>query len=271
MVKITVLIDNLTKGTLYAEWGLSVYIEYNGHKILLDTGASDRFARNAEQLGIRLDQIEFGVLSHAHYDHADGLAAFFERNRDAAFYLREGSEENCYGKKWIFHKYIGIHRGFLKKYRDRLLYAEGDYEIIPGVRLIPHKPSDLEEIAKRNHLYIRKDGKYIPDSFRHEQSLVLDTEKGLVIFNSCSHGGADNIIKEVSESCPGKKICALIGGFHLYHTSDEEVRALGDRILKTGIGKVYTGHCTGDRAFLILKEKLGDRACQICTGMNIEI
>ena len=46
-MKATVLIDNLTSGTLAAEWGLSIYIEYNGHKILLDTGASERFARNA--------------------------------------------------------------------------------------------------------------------------------------------------------------------------------------------------------------------------------
>lgn len=72
-----VLIDNLTKGSLAAEWGLSVYIEHEGHRILLDTGASDRFARNAEQMGIDLGAVEFGVLSHAHYDHADGMVAFF--------------------------------------------------------------------------------------------------------------------------------------------------------------------------------------------------
>ena len=47
-MKATILIDNLTKGSLVPEWGLSIYIEYNGHKILLDTGASGRFARNAE-------------------------------------------------------------------------------------------------------------------------------------------------------------------------------------------------------------------------------
>ena len=138
-MKATVLIANLTKSSLAAEWGLSVYIEYQGHAILLDTGASDKFARNAEKLGLKLNQVEFGVLSHAHYDHADGLAAFFEQNTKAAFYLRKGSKENCYGKRWIFHKYIGIHRGFLEKYKDRIIYADGDYEIIPGVRLLPHR------------------------------------------------------------------------------------------------------------------------------------
>ena len=120
-MKAVILIDNLTKGSLAAEWGLSVYIEHKGHRILLDTGASDRFARNAEQMGIDLRAVEFGVLSHAHYDHADGMAAFFDRNSKAVFYLREGSGENCYGKRWIFHKYIGIRKGYLKKYEDYVL------------------------------------------------------------------------------------------------------------------------------------------------------
>ena len=53
-MKATILIDNRTKGTLAAEWGLSVYVEYRGHRILLDTGASDRFAKNAQALGIDL-------------------------------------------------------------------------------------------------------------------------------------------------------------------------------------------------------------------------
>ena len=87
-MKITILIDNLTKGTLTAEWGLSLYIEYQDFHILLDTGASDRFARNAAHLGIDLGSVDFGVLSHAHYDHANGMCTFFEQNPKAPFYLR---------------------------------------------------------------------------------------------------------------------------------------------------------------------------------------
>lgn len=238
---------------------------------MLDTGASPKFAENAKALGLDLAQVEFGVLSHAHYDHADGMGAFFAQNDRASFYLREGSEENCYGKQWIFHKYIGIRRGFLEKYRDRIIFAQGNYELIPGVTLLPHDTPGLDRFGEQNHLYIKEGRTYRPDSFRHEQSLVLETEKGLVIFNSCSHGGADNIIQEVSRAYPEKPIYALIGGFHLYHISEAGVRALADRIRKTGIQKIYTGHCTGAPAFEILKEELGDQACQLYTGMEIEI
>ena len=61
----------------------------------------------------------------------------------------------------------------------------------------------------------------------------------------------------------------MIGVFHLYHTSSEGVRALAGRIRSTGIEKIYTGHCTGQPAFEILKEELGDQVCQLRTGMEI--
>lgn len=270
-MKIIVLIDNITKGILAAEWGFSLYIEYQDHKILLDTGASDRFLKNAEQLGIDLGAVDIGVLSHAHYDHADGMGAFFTKNSKALFYLREGSKENCYGKRWIFKKYIGIHRGFLHTYQDRIRFAKDRQELLPGVTLLGHSTKSLEAFGEKNHLYIRQGLRYLPDAFAHEQSLILDTEKGLVILSSCSHGGADNIILEVQKAYPKKPIYAMIGGFHLYHTSDEDVRALAARIRSTGIQKIYTGHCTGEAAYTILKEELGSQAEQLYTGMEIVI
>ena len=108
-----------------------------------------------------------------------------------------------------------------------------------------------------------------PDTFAHEQSLVFDTSQGLVIFNSCSHGGADNIIREVGDTFPDKKIYALFGGLHLHASTDEDVLALAKRIHKTGIRKIYTGHCTGDHALELLKEELGDVVEGICSGFEI--
>ena len=88
------LIDNITKNNLLCEWGFAVYIEYDGHKLLLDTGASGKFAENAAAMGIDLKEIEFGVLSHAHYDHADGLKDFFEINDKLLF--KEGDAAEIY-------------------------------------------------------------------------------------------------------------------------------------------------------------------------------
>ena len=93
---------------------------------------------------------------------------------------------------------------------------------------------------------------------------------GLVVFNSCSHGGADVVINEIADTFPDKKVKALIGGFHLYDKSEAEVRALAERIRQTGIEKIYTGHCTGEKAFAILREELGDIAGQLTVGLVME-
>ena len=108
-----------------------------------------------------------------------------------------------------------------------------------------------------------------PDDFAHEQSLVFDTPKGLVIFNSCSHGGVEKIITEIEATFPEHKIHAFIGGFHLYKSTEESIRALAARLKNTGVEKIITGHCTGEKAFQILKEELGDGISQMYSGMEI--
>ena len=107
-MRATVLTDNIADRELQGEWGLSIYIEYQNRNILLDTGASDLFLKNAKKLSRKIEDVDYAVLSHAHYDHADGIDAFFGKNKKAKFYLREGSAENCYGKKWILRRYIGL-------------------------------------------------------------------------------------------------------------------------------------------------------------------
>ena len=68
-----------------------------------------------------------------------------------------------------------------------------------------------------------------------------------------------------------KKIYALIGGFHLFESADSEVVALAERIKATGIEQIYTGHCTGKKAYSILKESLGEKCSQLSVGLVIEL
>lgn len=269
-MKATVLIDNISNNELVKEWGLCIWIEYGDKKILLDTGGSGKFLENAKMLGIDIGKADFGVLSHAHYDHADGMETFFEANKIAPFYLREGSQENCYSKHLFVKKYIGIHKGTLEKYSGRIQYAKGDLELCEGMYLMPHKSQGLAAKGKKAGMYRLIEGKYRADDFSHEQSLVFRTEQGLVIFNSCSHGGADTIIKEVEETFLGESICALIGGFHLFMSSESKVRELANGIRQTGIEALYTGHCTGQKAFAILAEELPGIVHQLYTGLVIE-
>ena len=84
--------------------------------------------------------------------------------------------------------------------------------------LLAHRTPGLASTGKKAGMYVKKNGRWKLDDFSHEQSLVFDTKEGLVIFNSCSHGGADVIIREAEAAFPGKQIYGLIGGFHLFRS-----------------------------------------------------
>lgn len=269
---IRVLADNIAGEGFGCEWGLSLYIRHKGHVVLLDTGASPLFAENAAAAGCDLAAVEFGVLSHAHYDHADGMGAFFAANDRAKFYLRQGARENCLGYHGDQLDYIGIRRGTLARHSDRIVFADGLYELYTGAWLLPHTTPNLAALGEKAGMYVEDGGnRRRPDDFSHEQTLVMEAKAGLVVFSSCSHGGVMNILREVGEAFPGKPVRALIGGFHLYETPDAEIEELAERLRDAGVDAVVTGHCTGQPAFDRMKPILGDTLTQMRTGLNIAI
>lgn len=278
ILKITALIENKAPEELKSEHGLCLLAEYGGKTYLLDTGASNAFASNAQKLGVDLTKVDAAVLSHAHFDHSGGYNAFFAATSTAKVYLREGSNELCYAKFGPFREYVGIPKGVLDKYAERFMYVPKDMEISNGVWLIGHSTSGLEKRGRRAHLYRKTAAGLVPDDFAHEQSLVFDTENGLVILNSCCHGGADNIVSEVKKAFPDREIAAIIGGFHLMGVlgtktlgvKPREVEALGRRLLELGVKHTYVCHCTGDPASKILTRVMGKDVSYLCTGTDIE-
>lgn len=271
MLHAVVLVDNTPGPDLENEWGLSIYIEYDGHRILLDAGRSPLLMKNAEKLDIELNDVNIGVLSHAHYDHSLGLPAFFDYNSKAPFYIRESTAENCYSKRGFIHRYIGLPKGITENYKDRFIRVRGIVTLFSGVYLVPHKDKDFTGVDTAKNMMRFENHCYIPDDLSHEQSLVFDTENGLVIFNSCSHGGADRIIEEVHEAFPQRKLYAVIGGFHLSHSKDTEVLRMCKAIEKTGIQAIYTGHCTGDRAYDVMNRYFDGKVVKLYSGLNIDI
>ena len=83
-MKWTVLSDNRAEDpTFETEHGLSILLETERHRILLDTGASGVFLRNAMRMGIDLGTVDYVFVSHGHSDHAGGLCLFMEVNKRA--------------------------------------------------------------------------------------------------------------------------------------------------------------------------------------------
>ena len=106
-MKWTVLSDNRRcDDSLETEHGLSILFETKKHRILLDTGASDLFIRNATHLGIDLSTVDYVFISHGHSDHAEGLKHFMEINDKAKVIV---SPDAMSGK--FFSKRGNLHSG----------------------------------------------------------------------------------------------------------------------------------------------------------------
>lgn len=275
-MKITVLIENTTQSELVSEHGLSLLIENNGKKYLLDAGQSDKFVANANAMGINLSDVDCGVLSHGHYDHAGGFESFLAIS-DASVYAMKGFDGKYYSTFGGLHE-IGVPRVILDKYSKRFITIDKPSEIDRGVYMLPHSTKGLEKIGERTGLLKAENSDMVPDDFRHEQSLVFETPKGLVIFNSCSHGGVCNIYNEVREFFGEMPIHAFIGGLHMKGMkngeeictfSDDEIAQIAELVNSGKISVVYTGHCTGEVGFSKLEKACGNRVKKLYTGKII--
>ena len=278
-MKITVLTENtgLKNSDLITEHGISLFVEKNGYKILFDTGGPQESAiKNASKLGIDLSKIDAVVISHGHDDHTGGLLKFFQINDKAQIYLKKEALGFYYSRRPEGEKYIGMDSKIPEKYSERLHFVHKTLEIAQGVFLVPNIKKDFP-IHYNNHVLFKEmNGKLIKDDFKHELFMLIENNNDLTVFTGCGHNGIKNIINTAKEVFSDEKICTVIGGFHLQAgartfevAKKEEVEEMAQWLKSEVTGQIYTGHCTGERGFNIMKPILKDKLKNIYTGMKI--
>jgi len=220
------------------------------------------------------------VISHHHFDHGGGLTQLLETNQKAKIYLRQCEEREYYFRALgLINKFVGLDWSLLKKHADRFDFVNEFTEISPSVFILTEigKPYPL---PKGNlHLFAQKGSTHELDSFEHELIMVIREKEGLVVFTGCSHNGILNMIDSVAKQFPNVRIKAVFGGFHLIGLpilntmagSKREVEDIGKEVQKYPIDKLYTGHCTGMKAYRVLKGVLGDKLEHFPAGSSIEI
>lgn len=156
---------------------------------------------------------------------------------------------------------------------------EGLYPLLEGAWLVPETVHDPAFAGQAADLLVKRgEDDFVPDDYRHEQSLVLEGERGLVVFNSCSHGGIVNIVRGVLEQFPGKKVFVAVGGFHMFsrgksgmNCTPEYVFRVADALKELGVEEIYTGHCTGETALELLQERFGPGCHALATGQVLSL
>jgi len=229
----TILYDNeTTDARLKADWGFSVLVDYDGHRILFDTGAYGPFqVANMKRLGVDPLSIEAIVISHEHYDHTGGLGAILDMGITPRVY---------------------IPATFSKAFKDRLnsrtklIEVDDHTTVFPGLSLVCVQGSIIEE------------------------ALVAETAQGSVVITGCAHPGVATMVKACQAVAPGN-VALLVGGFHLLQTRDKDsLESVAEELRSLGVERVLPTHCTAAKAIGVFKDVFGDSALDGGVGRLIE-
>lgn len=273
-MKIINLIEN-TQGAegCLCEHGLSFYVETHKHKLLIDTGATGAFITNAGKLGVDLKQVDTVILSHGHYDHAGGILDFVKINPDAAILMQHAAGEKYYHQSSTVEKYIGIDP--MIKELPQVVWIDGNRKIDEELFLFSGITGRRMWPSGNRELKVKKNEEFLQDDFCHEQYLVISENGKRILISGCAHNGILNILdkfREIYGSFPD----AVISGFHMrkksgYTEEDMDmIKEIAMELKKTDT-VFFTGHCTGEIPYQILKEDMGEQLIYVHSGEEIRI
>ena len=280
----TILFDAFSKRKdLNKGWGFSSIIEFNGKRILFDAGSNaDIFKKNVIGLGVELKTIDFVIVSHAHYDHLNGIDYLLSVNPKVKIYF---PDDIFWGAQTIFNasgqdslvkdslpaelRYFDGQADIFKVEQSggRFLHSNIEFvkkstEIFPGIRLVATTSKYMGYFSKYPTSFTKGNFEDEKENVKFnnlpELSLSLRTSNGEILFVGCSHSGVENIIQEtIAET--GNKIDLVFGGFHLLPFDRKETARICTLIKeKFQVNKVAPGHCTGHLAFKMLKDLYKD-------------
>ena len=268
--RITILYDAFSKSSnLKKDWGFSAFVEYDGKRILFDTGNNaDTFAQNVKALGIDLKKLDFAVISHRHGDHTSGLN----------YLLSVNPSIKIYAPKEPFGVFGAALPGTFYRRDESLPGDMRYYDGQPPAKMTFGTPwpganfvwvDNLTEVAPA--IYLISTVSQTPGTLElHELSLAIKSPKGVVLGVGCSHPGIEKILE--ASTAVDKHMHLVFGGLHLVTTPDPEIARLATALHdQWKVDRMAAGHCTGEPAFAALRKAFGDHYLYARLGSVIDL
>ncbi len=264
-VEVVVLSTMLTDRSGVGEWGFSALVEADGRRILFDTGARpETVLQNARELKLDLSGVTEVILSHHHGDHVGGLVTL---RRDLAKKNPEALKR-AYVGAGIFLSRPGpdgreTNEALALKQEFEMLggsfvVIERATELFPGAWLTGPVPRTYPERNWSLKRTIRfPDGRQIEDNVPEDMSLVLDTEKGLVLVSGCGHAGIVNTLEYARQKVRETRVHAAWGGFHLFEADAATLDWTAGKLRPMAVANFLGAHCTGIEPVYELRQRLG--------------
>ena len=260
-IRIITLCENTANYGFLAEWGLSILIEVDGTRILMDTGLSFSAVHNAQLLGIDLSTIDRIVLSHGHADHTGGLRDVLKIRGEVEVI----THPDIWAAKYVQRDQEGVHycgmpfsREELESRGARFNLAREPVYITDNVMTTGEIPmlSGYEEIE--SNLFVKEDDTLRQDPLADDLALVINTDFGLVVVLGCAHRGIVNTLRHAQQLTGNELVYAAIGGTHLFRASEERIEKTITDLREIGIQRLGVSHCTGFRASARLAQEFQD-------------
>lgn len=269
-IRITILIeDTASQPRFFAEHGLSFWISYADKYILFDTGQSDNLIRNAQLLNVNLAQIDAIVISHGHYDHTGGLASVLKLAANAVIYLHPAALESKFSQKPSRVNMIGMSESTKKSMEDRpLIWTAAPTQLFPGILVTGQVPrlNDYEDVG--GDFFVDENCRR-PDQLLDDQTLLIESAKGVVVVFGCAHAGVVNTLDYISRLTNHPKIYGIIGGMHLLHASPTRIKNTIEALKRYDIQKIVPLHCTGPKATEYISRVFGEKCSRSGAGGQI--
>lgn len=253
-VTITTLSENNAGYGFLGQWGLSILVETDGRRILLDTGAGFSTRYNADLLGVDLSGIDTIVISHGHYDHTGGLHDVLRRTGPIDII----AHPNIWTAKYVLiegnARYVGIpfSRQALEGTGARFSDTTEPVWIDENIVASGEVPMITDYETVDSDLFVGENGEFRPDELADDMALAVKTDLGLVIVLGCAHRGLINTVRHFQKITGMELVRCVIGGTHLLRSSEERVLLTAAELRENGIQMLGVSHCTGFAASAIL-------------------